>query len=160
MRSLPPDTKVTKIGGMEDFAGLEDNENPDIGSLLGSLSKLTTYESSVNSDRIEFYAREENDGIDVNFSVNGDLSRDEGMSSRRGASIAYRVKSIMQYDVSTRPEGTIYKTSAWTGDNAGTDRTKAYERFGFSPPDNGKPGGMQWAIVQNGKLTPYNKDGN
>lgn len=122
-----------------------DSENPDL--------KLYDY-TTPEGNRLVFSV-DEVDGVgDVIFEVNDSVNRETILGEKEAIRITSKVRSIMKYDASQRPDGFIYTTSPSTEDGLGAARASLYRRAGFSKAEY--PGDTQYAIVRNGKLYPYN----
>jgi hypothetical protein len=93
-------------------------------------------------------------GSSVDFFVGGSFDRSGKLEGRDAVRAALKIRRAFEYDMSTRPDGYVYKTSAYTADKFGGSRAQAYERIGFSPPTGKTAGGNQYGIVKNGKLVP------
>jgi hypothetical protein len=112
------------------------------------------YQFTQGPDRISFNVAEPNAlGANVLFRLNGSVSRDAARGTREDRlRTGLRVGRIMRADAASRPDGFRYYTSAATGDGAGAARVKLYTKAGFSSPE--VVGGIQYAVVRNGVLTP------
>lgn len=111
------------------------------------------YSFTVGGKTVKFGVEGDRTSATVAFSVGGQLDRG-GLQGRDADRAALTIARIFKHDVSTRPDGFQYDTSAWTGDGYGARRAAAYERAGFSPPMGGIPGLGQFGVVKNGKLQP------
>jgi len=112
------------------------------------------YQFTQGPDRISFNVDEPNAlGANVLFRLNGSVSRDAARGTREDRlRTGLRVGRIMRADAASRPDGFRYYTNAATGDGAGAARVKLYTKAGFSSPE--VVGGIQYAVVRNGVLTP------
>ncbi len=70
---------------------------------------------------------------------------------------AQQIKVVSQvrqmYDATVRaaPEGQVFNTSAYSEDGRGGSREKAYQRLGFSKPDDNE---TMYAVKRNGRMVP------
>lgn len=93
----------------------------------------------------------------VDFMINGEMDKADNLSPDEANRISIKIAKIMQFDASQREDGDRYQTSAYTDDSEeyAAVRAYAYEKIAkFSRPVGGAPGGLQYAIVKNGKLEP------
>ena len=93
--------------------------------------------------------------ITYEFTIEGDYGRynpNDGTTATERVQTLAKVLKIAKYDVSTRPEGSIFHVSASTEDGSGASRARAYAAFGFSQAR--EPGDIQYAIKRGGRLQP------
>lgn len=93
----------------------------------------------------------------VDFSVGGIMLAKGQLQGRDAIKATLKIRKIMEYDASTRPDGFKYNTRAQTGDSRQNSRAALYNTVGFSRPVGGIVGKTQYAIVKDGKLVPDNK---
>jgi hypothetical protein len=156
-----------------DFDPCTDYANDIAGRVIGNLPATLPRRNDIRIDetiggsRTYMYTTPDGNDVEVsigaydksdsvNFTVNYsyDVGVSDTFSDQEKRRVALAVKRSFDYDVSTRPDGFRYDTSAYTGDTPekGRDRVDAYELIGFSHTDN--PGSRQFGIVVNGKLVP------
>lgn len=90
--------------------------------------------------------------VQYEFQVNQRYIRTGSIEPRDRQNLALATLRIAKYDVSNRPEGSLFSVSASTGDNLGASRARAYAAFGFSSTSS--PGDGQYAVKRNGRLQP------
>lgn len=122
-------------------------------------------EIEIDGNRVEFYAIVSNwgdstknaDVATIGFRVNGRYVA-EGLDPSVGTKIAIEVEKISKEYVASLPDGAILRTSAMIGDGKGGQRTRAYQRAGYSDPVGGRAGGTQMGFVKDGRLVPYSPE--
>ena len=99
------------------------------------------------------------DSNSVDFKINDSFEKASELTPEETNRISIKIAKIMQYEVSTKPDGTRYDTTAYVGKNEPEEysavRAYAYEKLaGFTRPYGGEPGNVQFGIVKSGKLVP------
>jgi hypothetical protein len=114
------------------------------------------YDFKVGKRSVSFNVADSGEGTDssVSFYIDKSSLRVEPESAKDNLLIALKIKRIMGFDVSTRPDGFRYKNNATVDDGMGKERARIYEKIGFSKPKGGRKGATQYAVVKNGKLSP------
>lgn len=125
----------------------------DVTSRGGPNSRLREYVFEVDGRDVELNAIRDYDTGEVayDFTVDGSYSVGR-LDSQQGARAGLKLIRILNYDVGQRPEGTLFRVSAWTGDGRAEMRGRAYQMVGFSEPRF--RGGTQYAIKRGGRLQP------
>jgi SPP1 gp7 family putative phage head morphogenesis protein len=126
------------------------------------------FEHNDGEDIVEFVvaqkpgSRPEDRIYTIGFEVNYSLAVEGNVEN--GAAIAAKIRTIMQHDATQREDGIRYATNAYVADNRGATRALLYAKGGFSAPDAQRnletSLGDQYAVVQNGRMVPADKDGN
>lgn len=131
---------------------------PEGTTIHSQSDRQTIYTSRMGPNLLAFYATKrpgaQGSYITYSFDVNYTYRRADLPPNER-MDLARQTLKIARYDVSTRPEGTVFSVSAVGSDGYGPTRTRAYMAFGFSPPRF--PGDDQYAIKRGGRLQPISE---
>ncbi len=115
-----------------------------------------TYEFTTadgNNVRMDVMSFSRNSGT-VSFAVNDSNSRSRYVDGATQNAISMRLLQHMREDARTRPDGYTYGVTAYTADNFGAERARAYQAVGYSRPVGALIGEPQYAVVRGGKLKP------
>ncbi len=88
-----------------------------------------------------------------NYNVNGGYDRGTVTDRKEQLRAAQAVRQMWDATVRSAPEGTVFKTSAYSDDGYGDARQKAYQRIGFGEPQKA---GYMYGVKRNGRVEPEN----
>ena len=86
-----------------------------------------------------------------NYLVNGGYAAGTVTDRAQQIKVASQVRQMYDATVRAAPEGQVFNTSAYSEDGRGGSREKAYQRLGFSKPDDNE---TMYAIKRNGRMVP------
>jgi hypothetical protein len=92
---------------------------------------------------------------EVTVAVNGTVNKEGEISGKDGLKLALASRETVNGYVKTAPDGTIITAAPHLGDGFGAERTRLYEKAGFSAPDENN---VMHSIVRGGKITPITID--
>ncbi len=86
-----------------------------------------------------------------NYQVNGGYDAGTVTDRAQQIKVASQVRQMYDATVRAAPEGQVFNTSAYDEDGRGGSRKKAYQRLGFSKPDDNE---TMYAVKRNGRMVP------
>lgn len=94
--------------------------------------------------------------LGFHFRVNGQISAGSVKSKEGRVQVSIGVLRVFGGVVKSMPEGSVFRTKAYMGDEKGVKRVALYRKAGFSKP--GEKGWMYAIKGKDGKLTPATKE--
>jgi hypothetical protein len=92
---------------------------------------------------------------EVVITVNGTMDKGEKISEKDGFKLALASRAHVKEYVGSAKDGTVLSNSPYADDGFGAERSKLYQKAGFSAPDENN---MMYSIVSGGKNIPITID--